>query len=121
MLVSIYFCRYYRSVLLKKNVSGKDTQIDVDDLFKLHKLAFSVEISLGKAKKDDSKFRIKSKEELFRALINIDTFGKILDQGAEAPDISEDIKDYLRENRASILDYFMRIKDLVNAEELRFY
>ena len=51
----------------EKNISRKDTQIDVDDLFKLHKLEFSVEISFGKAKKDDSKIRIKSKEELFRA------------------------------------------------------
>jgi len=43
----------------EKNVSGKGTQID-DDLFKLYKLAFSVEISLGKAKKENSKMRIKS-------------------------------------------------------------
>jgi glucose-6-phosphate 1-dehydrogenase len=47
--------------------------------------------------------------------------GKILDQGAEAHEVSKYIKDYLRENRIYILDYFMRLKELVNAEELRFY
>lgn len=36
-------------------------------------------------------------------------------------ELSEFIKDYLRENRTFILNYFMKIKDKVNAEELRFY
>ena len=36
-------------------------------------------------------------------------------------ELSEFIKDYLRENRDYILGYFMRIKDLVTAEELSFY
>jgi hypothetical protein len=106
----------------ERNASRKDTPFNVDDLFRLHKLAFAVEISLAKAKKDDSAMRIKNKEELLHALTDKETFGKILDQGAEAYEVSEYIKDYLRENRAYILDYFMkRIKDLVNTEELRFY
>lgn len=99
----------------------KEIPFDVDDLFRLHKLAFATELSLAKARKDDSKIRIMSKEELFHALIDKDTFDKILGQGAEAHEINEDIKDYLRENQTYILDYFMGIKDLVNAEELRFY
>ena len=32
-------------------------------------------------------------------------------------ELSEFIKDYLRENRTFILNYFMKIKDKVNAEE----
>lgn len=81
----------------------------------------AAEISLAKARKDDSEIRVKNKEELFCALTDKETFTKILDQGAEAHDISEYIKDYLRENQTYIHDYFIRIKDLVNAEELRFY
>lgn len=55
--------------------------------------------------------------QLFLAMIII----AYEDQGAEAPDVSEDIMDYLRENRGYMLDYFLRIKDKVKAEELRFY
>jgi hypothetical protein len=101
--------------------SGKDTHFDVNDLFKFHKLGFVVEISLAKARKDDSEVRVRNKEELLHALTDSETLGKILKQGAEANEVSEGFKDYLRENRLYILDYFMRIKDLVNAEELRFY
>jgi hypothetical protein len=99
---------------------GKDAPFDVDDLFRLRKLAFAVEISLAKARKDDSEIRIRNKEELLHALSDKVTFSNILDQGAEAHEVGEDIKDYLRENRTNILDYFMRIKNLVNPEELRF-
>ncbi len=35
--------------------------------------------------------------------------------------IKEDIRYNLRGNRGYMLDYFLRIKDKVNAEELRFY
>jgi hypothetical protein len=105
----------------ERNASGNDTPFDVDDLFRLYKLAFAAEISLAKARKDDSEIRIKNKEELLCALTDKEIFGKILDQGAEAHEISEYIKSYLRENRTYILDYFMKIKDLVNAEELEFY
>jgi hypothetical protein len=70
-------------------------------------MALAVEISLVKAKKDDSEIMIKDKERLLHVLTNKETFGKILDQGAKANEISEHIKDYLKENRTSILDYFI--------------
>lgn len=92
-----------------------------DDLFRLSTLAFTVEISLAKTKKDDSEIRIKNKEELLHALTDKETFVKILEQGAEAQEVGENIKRHLREHRTYIIDYFMRIKDLVTAEELRFY
>jgi hypothetical protein len=57
---------------------------DADDLFRLHKIAFAVEISLAKARKVDSELWIKNMEELLYALTDKETFGKILDQGAEA-------------------------------------
>jgi aminoglycoside/choline kinase family phosphotransferase len=88
-------------------------------LLSISKLAFAVEISL--ARKDNSEIMIKNKEELLHALTDKETFRKILDQGAEAHEVSEYIKDYLRESWSFIIDYFMKIKDKVNAEELRFY
>ena len=105
----------------ERNASGKDTPFNVDELFRLHKMAFAVELSLAEARKDDSEIRIKSKEELLYVLTDIETFGKILKQGIKAHEVSEDPRNYLRENLPYILDYFMRIKDLINIEELRFY
>jgi hypothetical protein len=64
---------------------------------------------------------VKNKEELFHALTDKEIFTKILDQGAEAHEVDENIKSYLRENRIYILDYFMRNKDLVTTEKLRLY
>jgi hypothetical protein len=48
----------------------------VDDLFRLSKLGFVVEISLEKARKDDSEIRIMNKEELLHTLTNIETLDK---------------------------------------------
>ena len=105
----------------ERSANEKDTPFDVGDLFSLRELAFAVEISLAKARKDDSEIRIKNKEELLHALADKETFTKILEQGSEAYEVSDDIRTYLAENRDDILDYFMTIKDKVNLEELRFY
>lgn len=51
----------------------------------------------------------------------LETLAKILEQGSEAPEVSEDIRTYLVEKRNDILNYFMKIKDKVDLEELRFY
>jgi hypothetical protein len=114
-VVNIFRCPFERST------SKKDAGFNVDDLFRLREIAFAAEISLAKARKDDSEIRIMNKEELLHALTDIETLDKILEQGAEAEEVDEDIKRCLREYRATMLDYFMRIKDLVTAEELRFY
>src|ERR687891_42120 len=82
----------------ERSVNEKDTPFDVDDLFSLRELAFAVEISLAKARKDDSEIRIKNKEELLHALEDRETFGKILEQGTEAHEVDEYIRKYLREN-----------------------
>jgi hypothetical protein len=122
-VVNRFQCPYERT-----NINGDDDDIratnsafDVEDLFRLHKLAFAVEIALAKAMKDDAQIRINNKEELFHALTDQEMFRKILEQGTEAHEVDEYIKSYLRENRAYILDSFLRIKDLVDIEELRFY
>jgi hypothetical protein len=45
-----------------------NSTFNVEDLFKLEKMAFAVEISLAKARKEDSKIRIRNKEELLHTL-----------------------------------------------------
>lgn len=105
----------------ERNASEKDTSLNVRDLFRLHKMAFAVELSLAKARKDDSKIRIRNKEELLQALTNEKILGGILERGAEANEAGGHIRTYLLENRTNILDYFMKIKDLVKLEELRLY
>ena len=65
-----------------------------------------------------STFSIKNKKELLQALTDKETLRKILAQGAKAHAVSEYIKSYLRENRTPILEYSMRIKDMVTAEGL---
>lgn len=91
------------------------------DLFKLKEMAFAVEISIAKARKEDSRVIIRNKEELLHALTDMEIFAKIIEEATEADEISEDIRKYLRETRAYMVDYFMKIKDLVNLGELRFY
>jgi hypothetical protein len=63
-------------------------------LFKVHKLAFAVDISLAKARKDDSEIRIKNKEELLHAITDKVTLDKILDQGAE---VHEEVSKYIKD------------------------
>ena len=99
----------------------KDQQFDTHDLFALQKMAFAVEISLAKARKKDSKIRIRNKEELFHALTNEESLAKILEQGSEAPEAGEYFRTYLADNRDDIIDQFMKVKNKVNREELRFY
>jgi hypothetical protein len=109
------------------NVKGDDnpgtvnSNFNVEDLFRLEKMAFAVEISLAKARKEDSRIRIRNKEDLFYALTYKETLSKILEQGTEAPEVNEYIRTYLAENRDGILNHFMKIRDKVNVEELRFY
>jgi hypothetical protein len=93
----------------------------VEDLFRLERMAFAVEITLAKSRKVDSMIRIKNKEELLHILTDKKTLAKILEQGSEAHEASEYLRTYLAENQDNILDYFMKIKDKVNMEELRFY
>lgn len=61
------------------------------------------------------------KLELLHALTAKETLFKLLEQATNAPEVSENIRIYLAENRDDILDHFMKIKDQVNMEELRFY
>lgn len=95
---------------------------DVDDLLKLQTMAFIVEIALAKARKEESKFQIRYKQDLLLALTNTDTFVKILRQADDTLKSTE----YLREvvdgqDSNYIADYFMSIKDNIDLDELRLY
>lgn len=92
-----------------------NSALDVEDLFKLEEMSFAVEISLAKARKEDSRIRIKNKKELFHALTDEEILAKMLEQGSEAPEVGEYIRTYLAKNHDYILDYFMKIKDKVNS------
>ena len=121
-VVDRFQCPYERTnVNRDENPGDGNSAFDVEDLFKLEKMAFAVEISLAKARKEDSKIRVKNKEELLYALTDKKSLTKILEQGTEAHEVGEYIRTYLAENHNYILDYFMKIKDKVSMEELRFY
>ena len=116
-VVNRFQCPYERTNVKK----AVNSAFDVEDLFKLEKMAFAVEISLAKARKEDSKIRIRNKEELRHALTDKKTLARILERGTEAGEVGEYIRTYLAENHDYILDYFMNLRDKVNMEELRFY
>jgi hypothetical protein len=104
-----------------KKGKTSNTKFDVDDLFELANMAFAVEIALAKARKEDAMIRIKSKEDLLHALTETETFGKILEQGEEALQESEYLRKYSGQDKDNTINYFMKIKDKVDLEELRFY
>jgi hypothetical protein len=95
---------------------------DVDDLFRLHKIAFVVEIALAKARKDDSEIQIRDKQDLLYVLTDRDTFAKILHQADDLHKSTEYFREItVGQDADYIVDYFMRIKDKIALEELKFY
>ena len=121
-VVNRFQCPYGKTNM--KNDDNSDVinpPFETEDLFRLQRMAFAIEISLAKARKKDSSIRVRNKEELLHALTDKKIFSKILEQGAEAGEVSEDIIIYLVENHDHISDYFLKIKDKVNLEDLRFY
>jgi hypothetical protein len=120
-VVNRFQCPYERTNNIGDDVAAPDSNFNVDDLFRLQRMAFIVEIALAKARKDDSKIQIKGKQDLYHAVTNRDTFTKILEQAADTLKSTE----YLTEISSgqdvdAVTDYFMGIKDKVSLEELRF-
>lgn len=117
-IVNRFQCPYERNSNAERAVNST---FDVEDLFKLEKMAFAIEISLAVAEKEESRIRIRNKQELFNALTDKNMLTKVLEQALEVSEASEEIRTYLAENRDNILDYFMKLKDKVDIKELRFY
>jgi hypothetical protein len=120
-VVNRFQCPYERANIKGHDDGAMNSNFDVEDLFKLHKIAFAVEISLAKARKEDSKIRIRNREELLHALTDKDIFGKILDQGNEVLEESEDLRKYTIDDKDYVVKYIMSLKDHMNTEGLRFY
>ena len=109
---------------------GKESnaRFNVDDLFELASMAFAVEIALAVARKDTSAIQIKNKQDLYQALTNREMFDMVLEQGLdyilsdiETFDDDTSIFEQLQKgNRDKIVDYFMKIRDKIKLEELRF-
>ena len=129
-VVNRFECPYEKdNVSLSVNTKKK---FDVEDLFELEKMAFAVEFALAVAEKDTSAVRIKNKQDLYHALTDTETLDKILEQAldyllsdekyiGEISKQKQDLCEQYRDNKDRIVDYFMKIKDKVKLEELRFY
>lgn len=95
---------------------------DVDDLFKLQKMAFIVKIALAKARKEDSMFQIRDKKDLLNALTNRNILTKILQQADDILKSTEFLKEVADgQDNNCMADYFMSIKDKIDLDELRLY
>jgi hypothetical protein len=100
----------------------------VKDLFSLANIVFAVEIALAVARKNDSSTQIKSKQVLYQALTNRETFTWILKHGPdnvlsdkETFDDTSRFDQLQKDNMDKIVDCFISIEDKIKLEELSFY
>jgi hypothetical protein len=124
-VVNRYQCPYERTTNKENreadNNVGETNSYFVEDLFRLQKMAFIVEIALAKARKDDSKIQIRDKQDLLHALTDRDTFVKILHQADDTLKSIEYLREISTRQDTYIADYFMRLRNKIALEELRFY
>jgi hypothetical protein len=93
-VVNRFQCPYERTnIKANYDVKATNSHFNVEDLFRLQRMAFIVEITLARARKEDSKIQIRDKQDLLHALTNRDTFVKILHQACDTLKSIE----YLRE------------------------
>jgi hypothetical protein len=65
-IVDRFQCPYEKtSIKEDDNVETTKSHFDVEDLFRLQRMAFVLEIALAKARKNDSEIQIKDKQDLF--------------------------------------------------------
>jgi hypothetical protein len=123
-IVNKFQCPYERTNI-KQGDNGEPTNslhFGVEDLFRLQRMALVVEIALAKAKKDNSEIQIKDKQDLFHALTDSDIFTKILHQADDTFKSSEHLIEITAgQDINCIIDYFTRVKDNIDLNELRFY
>ncbi|MPZ07090.1 MAG: hypothetical protein GEU26_11865 [Nitrososphaeraceae archaeon] len=122
-VVNRFECPYERNRITKDhNIGSTNSDFDTEDLFRLQKMSFLVEIALARVRKEDLEIQIKDKQGLLTALADRDIFIMVLEQASDTLKSTE----YLREispgqDIESILNYFTGIQDKVCLEELRFY
>jgi hypothetical protein len=121
-IVNRFQCPYEMTNTKEDDVEAGNSNINVDNLFRLYKMAFLVEIALAKARKDDSEIQIKDKQDLLHALADRYTLLKILEQADDTCKDSEHLREITAEQDNNyIIDYFTRMKDNIDLNELRFY
>ena len=123
-VVNRFQCPYERTKIKEDDDDAKPTKshFNVEDLFRLQGMAFIVEIALAKARKNDSEIQIRDKQDLLHALTDSDIFTKILHQAGNTFKSSEHLKEITAgQDIRYIIDYFSRVKDNINLNELRFY
>jgi hypothetical protein len=76
-----------RTNIKEENNASVNPHFDVEDLFRLRRMAFLVEIVLAKARKNGSKIQMGDKKDRFYALMDRDSFTKILPQAAYTPSV----------------------------------
>jgi hypothetical protein len=86
---------------------------DVEYLFHLSEIAFEVELALAKAKEEDSVFRIRNAEDVYKVLTDKEKWdGKVLLQG---------LKEEHMQHKDSIVEFFMDMKDRIKVEDMMVY
>jgi hypothetical protein len=114
-----FACPYDKKITIveeeEKDMTGDNSitkKPDVDYLFYLSELAFSVELALGKAQEEGSVFRIRSAADAYQILTNKKTLEMVLQQGLKEEHIQY-------KNR--IVELFTNMKDRIKVEDLRVY
>jgi hypothetical protein len=121
-VVNRFQCPYEKSIIKEHNdVDATKSNINVDDLFRLQRMVFFVEIALAGARKEDSKIQIRDKQDLYHALTDRDAFVKILQQTDDSLNSIEYRDITVGQDNNDIVDYFMRFKNYLDMNELRFY
>jgi hypothetical protein len=111
-VVNRFQCPYERIKIKEDDdVRATNTNFDVEDLFRLQKMAFVVEIALARARKNDSEVQIKDKQDLLHALTDRDAFTKLLKQAADTLRSAEYRDITAEQDNNDIVDYFMRLKN----------
>lgn len=84
-IINRFQCPYERTKLKEANeVEATNSRFDVEDLFRLQRMAFLVEIALARAREEDSKTQIRDKQDLLHALTDRDSLVKILQQADDS-------------------------------------
>jgi hypothetical protein len=121
-VVNRFQCPYERTNVKEDNeVESTNSHFYVEDLFRLQKMAFIVEIVLATARKEDSEIQIKDKQDVLHVLSDKDTFIKLLKQANDTLNSSEYREVFAGQNIDSIVNYFMGIKEMIDLNELRLY
>lgn len=119
-VVNRFQCPYERTNNKKNDSGATNPRFEVEDLFTLQHVAFVIEMALAKARKDDSKIQIRDKQDLLHTLTDRDTFVKILEQADDSLNNTENQDVTTGQDNNNIVDYFMKLKNYLDLNELRF-